>query len=221
MNVTGAIFDMDGTLADSLGYWDVLWKHLGERYFKNPNFRPDPITAKAVRTTTLRDAALIIHENCKIGNTHEEVAKIVDDMLNNYYENIVQLKPGVIEFLEYLKKREVKMCIASATPPHLLTVLMKKFKLERYFSRVISCSEVGKGKESPDVFVFAHDYLGTPKESTWIFEDSIVAIETAHIAGYNTVGIYDSHNFELDRVKEISDVYIGEKNSLAELIEQI
>lgn len=221
MNITGAIFDMDGTLVDSLGYWDLLWKHLGEKYFNDPSFRPDSITEKAVRTTTLSDAALLIHKNCKTGKTHEEVKKITDDMIDYYYASVVQLKSGVIDFLEHLKKRGVKMCVASATAPNFIAVLMKKFNLDRYFSRVISCSEVGKGKESPDVFVFAHNYLGTPKESTWIFEDSIVAIETAHRAGYNTVGIYDSHNFELERVKEISSIYIGEENSLAELIEQI
>lgn len=221
MNITGAIFDMDGTLADSLGFWDLLWKNLGEKYFNNTAFRPDTITEKAVRTATLRDAARVIHENCKIGKTHEEVTKTVEDMIANYYENTVQLKPGVIEFLEHLKKKGVKMCIASATSLHFLTVLMKKFRLDRYFSRIISCNDVGKGKEYPDVFIYAHDFLGTPKESTWIFEDSIVAIETALKAGYQTVGIYDKFNFELDRVKEISTVYIGKENSLAELISEI
>jgi thiamine pyrophosphokinase len=61
------------------------------------------------------------------------------------------------------------MCVASATAPHLISVLMEKFNLYKYFPRIFSFSEVGKGKEFPDVFIAAHTYLGTLKESTWIF----------------------------------------------------
>ena len=61
-------------------------------------------------------------------------------------------------------------------------------------------------------------YLGTDKESTWIFEDSVVAIETVIKAGYKTVGIYDKNNFGLDRVKEISTIYIDKDDSLRTII---
>ena len=113
------------------------------------------------------------------------------------------------------------MCIASATSPALIDVLMEKFDLKKYIPRLFSCSEVGKGKEHPDVFIKAHEYLGTDKESTWVFEDSVVAIETATEAGYNTVGIYDKFNFGLERVRELSTVYIGKGESLEALIEKI
>ena len=113
------------------------------------------------------------------------------------------------------------MCVASATAPHLIAILMKKFNLHKYFPKLFSCSDVGKGKEFPDVFITAHNYLGTPKESTWIFEDSRVALETATKAGYQTVGIYDKYNFGIDKVKEISTVYIADGESLAKLIPEI
>ena len=98
---------------------------------------------------------------------------------------------------------------------------MKKFSLDRFFPRIFSCNDVGKGKEHPDVFIEAHKYLGSEKDSTWIFEDSIVAIETAVGAGYKTVGIYDKYNFGLDRVKTLSTVYVGEGESLRKLIKEI
>ena len=221
MKITGAIFDMDGTLVDSLGFWDVLWAALGEKYKNDKGFRPDPITEKAVRTAPLYDAMCLVHKNCGLGESGEEVFRTTDKMLKDFYAETVELKPGVLEFLEHLKKERVKMCVASATAPHLISVLMEKFGLSRFFPRIISCSDVGKGKEHPDVFIFAHDFLGTEKESTWIFEDSIVALETATKAGYKTVGIYDKYNFGIDRVKEISTVYIGETDSLAGLIPKI
>ena len=221
MKITGAIFDMDGTLVDSLGFWDFLWMSLGEKYLGDKSFRPDKITEKGVRTSTLGGAAELIHENCKIGKDKDSLFSELDWMLKKYYEETVELKDGVIEFLEHLKASGVRMCIASATSPNLLSVLMKKFSLDIFFPRIFSCNDVGKGKEHPDVFIEAHKYLGSEKDSTWIFEDSIVAIETAVRAGYKTVGIYDKYNFGLDRVKEISTVYIGEGESLRALIKEI
>ena len=112
------------------------------------------------------------------------------------------------------------MCIASATAPNLIRLAMKTTGLDKYIEKVISCNDVGKGKEHPDVFLAAHEYLGTPKESTWIFEDSVVALETASRAGYHTVGIYDKYNFGLDRIPGIVDIYVDDGETLAGLIEE-
>lgn len=220
MNITGAIFDMDGTLVDSLGFWDYIWERLGEIFLGDKTFRPDTITEKGVRTATLYDAMVLVHNNCGIGQSGDEVFKIVNDELFNYYKNTVQMKDGAMDFIKHLYENGVKICIASATDSNLIDVLMEKFELRRYVSRVISCKDIGKGKEHPDVFIEAHKFLGTQKETTWIFEDSVVAIETATNAGYNTVGIYDKFNFGLDRVKEISTIYIGENQTLSSLIEK-
>ena len=218
MKITGAIFDMDGTLIDSLGFWDYIWKRLGEIYLGDPAFRPDTITEKAVRTTTLYDGMALVHKNCGIGKDADEIFKITEDELRRFYKEIVEMKPGAKEFLDSLKARGVKMCVASATAKNLLEIVMEKFGLDEYFPKLFSCNDVGKGKEHPDVFIAAHEYLGTDKESTWIFEDSIVALETATKAGYNTVGIYDRYNFGLDRVKEISTVYIGDGEALTKIL---
>jgi HAD superfamily hydrolase (TIGR01509 family) len=179
------------------------------------------VTAKGVRTCTLYNASLLIHENCGIGESVDEVFDVVDKELADYYKNTVELKPGAREFLDHLYNMGVKMCVATATAPHLLSILMEKFGLDKYFAKFVSCNDVGKGKEHPDVFIAAHEYLGTAKEATWIFEDSVVAIETAVRAGYNTVGVYDQFNFGIDKVKEISSVYIGNGDSLSDLIKRI
>ena len=218
MNIKGAIFDMDGTLIDSLMFWDLLWQRMGKKYLGDENFRPDPITEKAVRTATLIDAMTIVHKNCGVGRSGEEVWKFTYDMLNNFYQNEVKAKEGVFEFLDHLQKNGVRMCIASATAPEHIKVVMKSSGLDKYFDKIISCNDVGKGKEHPDVFIAAHEYLGTPKEDTWIFEDSIVALETAARAGFNTVGVYDKYSFGLDRVPLVSTVYVGEGETLRKLI---
>ena len=212
---------MDGTLVNSLGFWDYIWRRLGEIYRNDPTFRPDPITEKGVRTSTLYDGMVLLHERCKMGKNAEEVFELVDRELYNYYEEVVEMKEGALDFLEYLKACGVKMCLASASAPHLIDVLMKKFGLNKYFPKIVSCNDVGIGKESPKVFLAALDYLGTAKESTWIFEDSIVAIETAVNAGFHTVGVYDQYNFSLERVEQISDIFIAKGESLKKIIPEI
>ena len=217
MKITGAIFDMDGTLIDSLGFWDILWEKLGETYLGDKSFRPDPVTERAVRTSTLYDAAAIIHRNCGIGESEESLFKTVDALLLWHYEENVEMKKGAIDFLEYLLSRGVRMCVATATAPHLLEVLMKKFGLKRFFPRVFSCNDVGHGKESPAVFDAAHAWLGGERETTFVFEDSVVAVETAVKAGYKVVGVYDKYGFAEEKIEALSTVYIDKNTTLSSL----
>ena len=221
MKISGAIFDMDGTLVDSLMCWDVLWERLGKQFRNDPGFRPDAETEKAVRTLPLDAAMELLHQACGLAESGEALLEIANEMLSAFYEHDVQMKPGVLEFLEHLKARGVKMCMASATAPELLQIVIRRYGLDRYLSRLFSCSEIGKGKEHPDVFDAAHAYLGTPKESTWVFEDSFVALQTARRAGYQTVGIYDKYNFYLDRMPEVSTEYIADGERLTRLIDFI
>ena len=221
MKISGAIFDMDGTLVDSLMVWDVLWERLGEKYKGDRSFRPDPVTEKAVRTLPMREAMELLHQNCLIGENGEELFRFATDMCADFYRNDVLMKPGVLDFLEHLKRSGVKMCVASATARDLLEIIFRRYDLDRYFSRIFSCSEIGKGKEYPDVFDAAHAYLGTPMESTWVFEDSFVALQTAQKAGYQTVGIYDPYNFFLDQMPDVSTEYIAKGESLSRLISLI
>ena len=220
MELQGAIFDMDGTLIDSLMFWDVLWAKLGQMYFGDRTFRPDGVTEKAVRTLPLREASYLLHKNAAIGENGEAVFSVVNDALAQFYAETVQLKPGVRQFLDHCRQKGIKMCVASATNPVLLHIVMEKCGISDYFSKIFSCSENGRGKEHPDVFLKAHAHLGTPKESTWIFEDSIVALETAAKAGYHTVGVYDQYTFHADKVAAISTEYIGPGETLLRLIDE-
>lgn len=218
MNIKSAIFDMDGTLVDSLSVWDVLWSTFGEKYLNDKNFAPSARDDKAVRTMTLKDGMDLIHSNYNLGESGDELLSYANRIMIDFYSNDAKLKNGVFEFLEYCKKNGVKMCIASATAPMLLDVALKNLDLEKYFLKVFSCGTIGKGKDQPDVFLQAAEFLGTEIEDTWIFEDSLVAIETAVKVGFPTVGIYDQYNYGQERIREIANEYIADGESLLKLI---
>jgi beta-phosphoglucomutase-like phosphatase (HAD superfamily) len=100
----------------------------------------------------------------------------------------------------------------------LIEVAMNHCGLKQYFDKVVSCADVGKGKDEPDVFLAAANYLGEKIEEIWLFEDSLVAIETARKIGMKTVGIYDKYNFGHERMKEISDLYIDDEETLLKVL---
>ena len=218
VQMKAAIFDMDGTLVDSLMIWNVLWSEFGRRYANDRSFRPLEVDDKKARTLTLKDAMLLIHNNYNFGDSGEELLEIANDMISAFYANQVELKSGVREFLEYCKRADVKMCLATATATDLVDLALKHCDIEHYFMKVFSCSDIGKGKEEPDIFLIASEFLGEKIEDTWVFEDSLVAIETVTKIGMSTVGIYDCFNFGQDRIKEIATEYIADGETLVKLI---
>ena len=218
MKIKAAIFDMDGTLVDSLMLWDILWGVLGDRYLGGSPFKPDEETDKAIRTLPVYEAMVYLHKKCNIGESGEALYKIATDTFRNFYENDVTLKKGMKEFLEYCYTKGVKMCLATANDSDLVEVVLEHCGIEKYFEKLFSCKEIGKGKESPDIYYMALDYLKTPIEETWVLEDSFVALSTAAEAGFPTVGIYDKYSFRQDILKEKSVIYISPEEDASVLI---
>lgn len=218
MNFKAAIFDMDGTLVDSLMLWDVLWEELGKTFLNDPGFRPTVEDDTTIRTMTLKAAMELTYERYHLGESSEQLHQVAAEKLKNFYITQVELKPGVLEWLQYLKNQGIRMCIASATVPELVRLVMKKCGVDGFFDGLFSCGDIGKGKDHPDVFLMALEHLGTKAEETCVFEDSLVAVQTAAKAGFQTVGIYDRYNYGHTQMKRIATAYIAEGETLAKLI---
>ena len=221
MKIKGAIFDMDGTLVDSLMFWNIMWGEIGKVFLDNPNFKPSETVDKQVRTMILSDVADHIVKACNLPIDQTAFLKFLRDRIEVFYRHDVKAKTGAVELLEALKEKGIPLCLASASGMHDLKIALESCGLTDYFDVVLSCADIGVGKDKPDIYKLALDRMGLSAEEVCVFEDSFVALETAEALGCQTVGVFDQYNFEQERLKAASDIYVDEQDSLFSLIPQI
>ena len=221
MKIKGAIFDMDGTIIDSMMFWDYLWSEVGKKYMNREDFRPSEELDRSVRTMIFVDAMAYFKEYYKLDVDTDELVRFASDGLSDFYRDVARSKAGAPELLEHLRSQGIKMCLASATALAEVKGALESHGMLGYFCDVLSCADIGVGKDKPDIYLRALDSLGLPREEVCVFEDSFVALETAKKAGFRTVGVYEKYNFNQERVKAASDIYLDEQGTLADLIPMI
>ncbi|MDP4118131.1 MAG: HAD family phosphatase [Bacillota bacterium] len=204
MKIEGAIFDLDGTLLDSM----FMWNNIGEEYLRKREIEPKTNLNEKLKAMSLYQAACYYIKEYNLKDTAEDIIKDITHMIEHFYVDVVQPKPGVKNFLMCLADKGVKMCIATATDRHLAEVALARCNLLGYFGEIFTCACVGKGKDEPDIFLKCLDFLTTEKEFTFVFEDSLHAIETAKNVGFPLVGIYDSFSYDHAKIKAVADYYI-------------
>ena len=204
MRSRGAIFDVDGTLLDSMFIWDTI----GEAYLRSIGYQPKENLNETFKNMSLHQAARYYQTEYGVTQSIDEIMDGVNAMLERYYRFEVPLKPGVAELLERLRQDGIKLCIATATDRHLVEAALDRCGVLSCFGEIFTCNEVGHGKDEPDIFEAALRFLGTEKSETVVFEDSLYAIRTAKETGFPVAAVYDSHEKEQDKVRLLADIYL-------------
>lgn len=181
------IFDMDGTLVDSM----EMWSHLDIEYMNRIGRTPNPDFHDKVCTLTIPLAAEYIYEIYNTEQTAKEIEEEFFNMAYEYYSKSIPLKPGVYELVKYLKENGYKLSVATANDIVMCEACLKRLGIYEDMDAVVNCDMVGATKAKPDVFDLACKLMGTTREESVIFEDSMHAISTAVGAGYTVVGIYE------------------------------
>lgn len=200
----GAIFDLDGTILDSMFIWDTI----GEDYLRSLGKEPKENLKETFKTFTLEQAAEYYRENYGVTLSVDEIIDGVNKMVERYYAETVKLKPCIEVFLDKLKAKGVKMCIATVTDKHLVEAALDRLSVREYFSEVFTCASVGHSKEEPHIYREAQKHLGTSKKETAVFEDVVHALRTAKSDGFVTVGVFDVHEENQEELKLMADYYI-------------
>ncbi len=215
MKISGAIFDLDGTLLDSM----PVWQDIGIKYLKLIGKTPREDIYEALRPVSLVQAAEYLIAEYDVNLTVAEIIDNVNKLIAHFYTDIIPIKPGVKEFLARLQQNGAKMCVATAADRWLVEAALRRNQVLDYFLEIFTCTEVGCGKDNPHIFYQALKSLKTPKEETYIFEDSLYAIKTAKAADFKVIAVYDPATADQRQaIAELADFAI---NSFAEMSKYI
>jgi len=210
--IKGAIFDVDGTMLDSMWMLEIIEAD----YLKGFGFTPSLKEVELMNVLSLRELAEYFRSEYGIAKTVQEIIDERNALTEEFYFEKAALKRGVIELLEKLRERDVKMCVATATDKYLVEASLKRLDILKYFGKIFTCGDEKTSKSSPDIFIRAAGFLGTKISETIVFEDAVHAIKSAKSAGFPVVAVYDkSADLNNEEIRQLADYYL---DSMEEII---
>ncbi|MDA3846923.1 MAG: HAD family phosphatase [Vallitaleaceae bacterium] len=203
--VKAIIFDLDGTLIDSM--W--LWKQIDIDYLAKFNIELPDSLQDEIEGKSFTETAQFFKERFQLDDDVEMIKRDWNDMASIYYMEKVMLKAHVIPFLKHLKDKGVKMGIATSNSKVLVTKIVERFNLSVYFESIRTSCEVDKGKPAPDVYLkVAEDLVVEPKDCL-VFEDVINGVLAGQSAGMKVCAVYDEFSRHAKiSLEEMADYYI-------------
>lgn len=209
--ISGAIFDADGTLLDSM--W--IWNDIGIRYLESLNIIPEADFSKKLITMSLNQSVEYIKQHYDIKEDSDRMIHDISKLANDFYEYEVKLKPGVLNILMWLYQRNIPITVATSSDKSYLIKAFKRLDVLKYFKKIYTCVDYNTNKNLPYIYIKASEAFKCNKENIYIFEDAYHAAKTAHEAGFKLIGIFDeSAKADTPKIKAISDIYL---NSFTEL----
>lgn len=198
-----AIFDLDGTLFDSMWVWDRLaYDYLVSRGIDAPSDIRDRI-----REYSLREASEVLREMYGLPESGQEINDQMEKILESYYFEKIPLKDGARELLEILKEEGVTMCAATATADHLAKGAMERLQIDGYFVFLQTCKKTGIEKFDPRFYELLIERLGENPEEIWVFEDALHSMEAAKACGIKVAAIRDKWSkIDLDGIEKTADL---------------
>ena len=203
--MTGAIFDVDVTLLDSM----TVWWNITDTFFKRRNLVLTDEKAAMYKEMTLEESLPAINDEFNLNMSFDEIMSEFQEMVTEQYLNHIELKPYAKEYLKELHDAGVKIAVATSGYEDLCKSAFKRLGIFDYIDAYAFSSEVGCNKGNPDVYLLAAQRIGVEPCDCMVFEDIVLGIGSAKKAGFKTCAVYDVTNKdETDALKQLSDRYI-------------
>lgn len=215
--IKGVIFDLDGVILDSM----PVWNKAGEMFLRNLGLQAESGLAKIMFCMSMSQGAKFLKERYHLDMEEGEIIKGINHTIEDYYSYKVQLKEDVEQFLKGMQQYGVKMVAATSCDRQVFEKAIQRLNVVGFFDRIFTSTEIGAGKEKPDIYFAAVEHMGTLPRDTWVFEDALYAIQTAKKAGFRTVGVYDASSIDdLDEIKRNSDIYLKKLDNINAFMEK-
>ena len=201
-----AIFDMDGTLIDSMPYWEKLgWEFLNKQGITGDLTD----TLAEIETMTLSESADLFVRRFHLDMTAEDAKKAMERIMSDHYLHDIPFKPRIYDLLNQMRADGVAICVVSITEETLMNACLKRLGVFDLFKFTLSCETYHTHKRDPWIYLKASEMLGAKPDETAVYEDAFHALNTAKQAGFYTVAVYDpASKGEWDKMIRIADAYI-------------
>lgn len=201
----GILFDVDGTLLDSM----KIWEELPNRYLNSIGISSDPDLASIVYPMTLEESSSYLKKRYQIKSSSKHIQESILSLLQTFYEEEVELKEGVLFYLQEFKKAQIPMGIVSIGKTDLIEVAFKRLGIDTFFDFILTCDMYQTNKKESLIYEIGKEKLKC--DTVYVFEDVLQAIQSAKRANCRTVAIEDDSNKQDQaELKKFADFYLEE-----------
>lgn len=206
-DIKGVIFDLDGTLVDSMWVWSKIDIDFIEKRNVTINHKE---LMKEIAHLSFDEVAKYFKERFNMKESIEDIKNEWNLEAEKAYGNDIKLKNGVLDFLKLLKKKKIKMAIATSNSHHLLRTCLKANGIEDYFDELVTTDDAkAKSKIEATVYLYAAEKLNVNPKNMVVFEDVPSAMMGARKAGMDVIGVKDEHTHLKDEeIKQLTDYFI-------------
>lgn len=212
-NIKACLFDMDGTLLDSMHIWkDIDIAFLGRFGYELP-----PTLQKEIEGMAFKETAQYFKERFNLPLSIEEIMDQWNEMAFRVYAEEIDYKKGAFAFLKMLKKMGIRTAICTSNSKELVAAVGEHLGFIPYFDTIITSCEVGAGKPAPDIYLEAARIVGVSPEECLVFEDIVMGLTAGKRAGMKLCAVEDPFSADQRAEKKaMADYYIEDYLSLLE-----
>ncbi len=216
IQIKGVIFDLDGSLVDSMWMWKAIDVEFLGRYH---NEVPERLT-DAIEGMSFTETAAYFKETFQLPLSVDEIKDTWIQMAYDKYSHEVGFKPGVKAFLDYLKEMQIPIGIATSNSRSLVNAVLKSLNAETYFHTVVTACDVNKGKPAPDIYLFAANAMQVNPKDCLVFEDVPAGIMAGKNAGMRVIAVQDDFsNHQNEQKRQLADGYITDYAEILKYME--
>lgn len=197
------IFDLDGTLIDSM----PIWRSTGETFLTRHHFSVPANLLDVVKSQTLYQSAEYFHDTLGVPMEPQAIVDEIIDYVEDAYRHTIPLKEGAKAYLEAMAEKSVKMCILTASEASYILPALDRLDIRKYFDCILTCTELGEYKDDGKAYLTAMEKLGGTLEDTVVFEDAGYAVKGAKTAGFTVYAVLD-HSIrenEIEKIEKLAD----------------
>ena len=200
------IFDLDGTLIDSM----PVWRGTGSGFLKNHDFPVPANLMEVVKTQTIWQTAEWFRSELGVPMEAEDIVNEIVESVVEAYRHTIPLKEGAKEYLELMHQNNIQMCILTASESDYIFPALDRLDIRKYFSHVLTCTELGKFKDDGEAYLAAMELMGGTLEDTVVFEDAYYAVKGAKSVGFPVYAVLDEavREDDVDKIIAKADICI-------------